>query len=77
MNVTPVGYTQKGSDIAFYVTVSDNDKRSSLLLRGVIYSKKVLQYWPQFVGVSDFEKWKKNFWQKKPTRPNSIKYFYM
>ncbi len=77
MNVTPVGCTQKGSDFAFCVTVSDNDKRSSLLLKGVNYSKKVLWHWPQFVGVADFEKWKKNFWQKKPTRFNSIKYLYL
>jgi hypothetical protein len=57
------------------MAVSDNDKRSSLLLRGVIYSKKVLQYWPQFVGVADFEKWKKKLLAKEADKVQFNKLF--
>ncbi len=55
--------------------MSDNDKRSSLLLRGVNYGKKVLQYGPQFVGVSDFEKWKKKLLAKEADKAQFNKLF--
>ncbi len=51
------------------------DKRLSLLLRGLNYSKKVLWHWPQFVGVADFEKWKKKLLAKEADMAQSYKLF--